>query len=230
MVITISGLDGAGKSSVIAGLKEVLEQQGHQVVVFHMNHQLGLYACGHGLYQVVQAVLRTARGSSRRNEYGEKQCQPPTGRRRCSSSSRSHLHRWKRVLLWNRPLRSGIYVLDLLIFMMYRLYLERLRKKIVVTDRYFYDRLVDVADGRRWLGLRLLARITPTPEVPVLLDVSPEEAFDRKGEYSLEYHRRRHTAYQTVFSWVSGAVVLTNSDLITTRCALVELVTERMEL
>ncbi len=95
-------------------------------------------------------------------------------------------------------------------------------------DRYFYDTLVDVSDGRHWFWIRLLERITPTPEVPVLLDISPEESFNRKGEYSVEYLRARWVAYRTVFPWVRAAVTLPNRDLSAAKAALRTIVMERL--
>ena len=44
MLITFSGLDGAGKSTLIAWLKESLERGNRRVAVFHMNDHVGAYA------------------------------------------------------------------------------------------------------------------------------------------------------------------------------------------
>src|SRR5207245_9947711 len=43
MLITFSGLDGAGKSSLIAWLKSELERRHRAVTVLHMNRDVGLY-------------------------------------------------------------------------------------------------------------------------------------------------------------------------------------------
>src|SRR5436190_2065273 len=120
MLITFSGLDGAGKSSLIAWLKDELERRGRAVTVLHMNRDVG------------------------------------------------------------RP--GG------------------------------------------WGWLRWLHRITPTPDVPVLLESSPEAAYARKGEYSLGYLRARETAYGAVFRWVERPLVLQASDLVTSKRALMRVV------
>ncbi|HEU5262475.1 MAG TPA: hypothetical protein VFU41_13745, partial [Gemmatimonadales bacterium] len=44
MLITVSGLDGAGKSTLIGGLRAALERHGHTVAVLHMNDDVGVYA------------------------------------------------------------------------------------------------------------------------------------------------------------------------------------------
>jgi len=86
--------------------------------------------------------------------------------------------------VWSKPLRRALYPVDLAIFLAIRFYVATVRRRVLVTDRYFYDTLVDVADDGRWFWVRLLERLTPEPDVPVFLDVSPEESYARKGEYS----------------------------------------------
>jgi hypothetical protein len=95
-------------------------------------------------------------------------------------------------------------------------------------DRYFYDTLVDVSTGKKSLWVRLLSLITPTPSMAVFLDISPEESFARKGEYTVEYLRRRWVGYHTVFAWVRSALVLPNQDLGATMRTLEIAVLERM--
>src|SRR5436190_856716 len=89
--------------------------------------------------------------------------------------------------------------------------------------------LVEVADGRGWRWIRLLKLITPTPTLPVLVDAGPEQSYARKGEYSVEYLRRRWTAYQTVFPWVRAAVRLRNDDLAAAQAALRTVALERLD-
>jgi hypothetical protein len=138
------------------------------------------------------------------------------------------LWRLRIAIVWNKPLRRFLYLFDLIVFWCYRLHVERAKRRILIMDRYFYDTLVDVSDGRHWFWIRLLARITPTPEVPVLLDISPEESYNRKGEYSVEYLRKRWLAYNTVFPWVRSAITIQNRDLESAKATLERVVTERV--
>lgn len=218
MLITFSGLDGAGKSTLIEWLRTRLEAQGYPVSVFHMNEHVGLYA-----------FLRTLRDHAIRRKPAPRTV---TGAAAPGSAVRRRrgvlLRRARNAVVWNKPLRRWIYLLDLGVFLCYRLLIERLRDRVLIMDRYFYDTLVDVADGRRWFWVRLLERITPTPTVPVFLDIGPEESFLRKGEYSVEYLRRRYLAYTTVFEWVPSVVRVVNTDLDRTRAELWEHVGERI--
>jgi len=213
MLITFSGLDGAGKSSLIAWLKGELERRHRAVTVLHMNRDVGLYA-------VLRAVRDALTGA------------PPDGPARAVALDEvarrpgllGQLERLRDAVVWSLSLRRLIYPIDLLVFLCYRLYVETVRKRILIMDRYFYDTLVDVAGpgGRGWL--RWLHRITPTPDVPVLLEISPETAYARKGEYSLRYLRAREAGYDTVFRWVDAPLVLPASDPAASKLALTRLV------
>jgi thymidylate kinase len=217
MLITLSGLDGAGKSTLIEWLRLRLEAERRPVAVFHMNDHLGVYAYLRTIRNLTVGAPGVAPGG------GALAVPPANGRSRL----RAILRRGRNAVVWNKPLRRWIYLVDLLVFLCYRTLVEKVRGRVLIMDRYFYDTLVDVSDGRRWFWVRLLERITPTPTVPVFLDISPDESYHRKGEYSVEYLERRYRAYKKVFEWVPSAVQLVNLDLETAQAALWRAVTER---
>lgn len=221
MLITFSGLDGAGKSTLIDFLRAALERAHRPVVVLHLNDEVGVYALLRRLRDRLgrraPAALPPGVPDPRSQKLG---ASPPRGVRGVFS-------RWRTALLWNKPLRRALYPIDLVIFACYRTYLERIRGRVLIMDRYFYDTLVDVANGRERPWTRLLERMTPAPTVPVFLDISPEESFRRKGEFSVEYLRRRSAAYRHVFERVPGAVRIANDDLERTKAALLAAVAER---
>jgi thymidylate kinase len=227
VLITFSGLDGSGKSSLIAWLRTELERRHRTVAVVHMNDHVGVYA-----------YLRAARTLGQRLLGRPVAPPPPPGvpdlrttrqpRDEQGQPRMRGLARIRYAIIWNKPVRRILYLVDVAIFLGYRLYAERLRKRVLIMDRYFYDTLVDVADGRGWTWAKLLKRLTPTPDVPVLLDVTPEESFARKGEYSIEYLRRRWTGYQTVFPWVRSSVIVANHDINHTKRILERAVLERL--
>ena len=227
MLITFSGLDGAGKSTLIAYLQRELEGADRTAVVCHMNDHVGLYA-----------YLRMARNhfvGGSPNPAPSEWTRARAREAREAGVRRSFPHRARRALVelrnrlvWSKGLRRLLYPLDLLVFLGYRAYIERLHGRVLVMDRYFYDTLVDLADGKRWRWLRVLERITPTPDVAVYLDIDPETAFARKGEYSVEYLQRRHGLYRTVFPWVPSHVSLPSADLATMQSTLRRVVLARL--
>jgi hypothetical protein len=219
LLITFSGLDGAGKSTLIEWLRASLERDGRPVTVFHMNDHIGLYAYARF---VRDRLLRLGRTTDAVD--AASMCVHPSTR----GAAPGFIRRVRNAILWNKPLRRFIYPIDLAVFACYRFYHEKLHRRVLIMDRYFYDTLVDVSDGKSWFWIRLLERITPTPEVSVYLDVTPEESFERKGEYDVEYLRRRWVAYRTVFPWIPSSVTVRNDDLEATKAVLQRAVKQRL--
>jgi thymidylate kinase len=222
LLITFSGLDGAGKSTLIEWLKATLQAEERRVVVLHMNTHVGLHAYARFL---LVWVMRSSRGNNG--------ARPGVGAHRAAPSSEARgvtgaLRRIRTEILWSRLFREVTYPVDLLLFFAYRLYIEKLRKRILIMDRYFYDWLADMADGRRWTSLRLLQALTPTPDVAFLLDVTPEQADHRKPEQPFAFLERRWQAYNVLFPWVRNSVILSNHDLDTAKATLYGVVTERL--
>ena len=222
MLITFSGLDGAGKSTLIEFLSTTLQQRRQQVVVLHLNDDVGMYAYLRLLRDLIRGRHPMALAPGAPDPRSQKAQQPlPPGMRRLMSRLRA-------AIIWNKPIRRLLYPIDLVIFTLYRAFVERIRGRVLIMDRYFYDTLVDVSNGRRRLWNRFLESITPAPTIPVFLDISPEESFRRKREFSVDYLRRRYDAYQQVFERVPAAVRIKNIDLDETKAALLKAVEARI--
>lgn len=224
MLITFSGLDGAGKSTLIDWLRATLESENRSVTVFHMNDHVGLHAY---LRQLRDLMLGEG---ARREPMAANGWEDIAATPAATSpvTLRRLVRRLRYRVVWNKSLRRVIYPVDLLVFLMYRLYVEKLSNRVLIMDRYFYDTLVDVSTERTRIWTRLLERLTPTPTVPVLLDITPEESYARKGEYSVEYLRRRWVGYKGVFRRVPAPVVLMNYDFDASKATLRKVVMERL--
>ncbi|PYP42099.1 MAG: hypothetical protein DMD43_04155 [Gemmatimonadetes bacterium] len=213
-LITFSGLDGAGKTTLIEWLRADLERQRKPVTVLHLNDHVGIYASARALRD---RLLR----------------RPPSDGPPRMEPSGTLLGRLRDALLWSKVLRRLLYPADLLIFLCYRVYVEKLKRRILIMDRYFYDTLVDVTAGQDWrrrgLWPRLLARLTPRPDLPILLEITAEEAFARKGEYTVEYLRDREIAYHRVFPWVRAPLRLPAGELEAAKGVLARTMRERLK-
>lgn len=219
MLITFSGLDGAGKSTLIEFLSTALQREQRRVAVLHLNDQVGVYAY---LRQLRDLLLRrTAKELPPGEPDPRSQLKAPQG------TLRGYLSRIRTAILWNEPVRRLLYPVDLVLFALYRIWLEKCRGRVLIMDRYFYDTLVDISNGRDRIWTRLFERITPQPTLPVFLDVSPEESHRRKGEFSVEYLRRRYQAYQRVFARVPGALHIVNNNLDNSEAVLLGAVRSR---
>ena len=103
MLITFSGLDGAGKSTLIAWLQSELERRARPVTVFHMNDHVGVYA-----------YLRAIRDRVR---------PPRTPPRPAGPAATTPLKRGlvavRNAVIWNKSLRRLLYPIDLAVFWVY---------------------------------------------------------------------------------------------------------------
>jgi thymidylate kinase len=207
MLITFSGLDGSGKTTLVRLLRTRLERRDVPATVSHMYRDVGVYALGRAL--VRRLGRRAERAGSGRVKGGD----PAPD------------------IIWNRSLRLLVYPLDLLLFACYRLYVEGVKRRVLIMDRYFYDTLVDVSFRRGTSrAARILRRLTPTPSVPVLLDISPAEAFARKGEHGLQFLESKRAAYESVFpAGGRGLVLEARGDVAETVSAVEAAVMERMK-
>lgn len=184
MIVTFSGLDGAGKSTQIELLLDELRRQGRRPVYLWTR---GGYT---GLFEALKRVLRKAPG----------QVMPSSGPNR------------ERATAFGRPLVRKIWLAVALLDLMriYGLQLRwwRWRGHAVVCDRYLWDTLIDFRlnfpseQVERWWLWRALAWVAPRPRAAFLLLVPVEESLRRsdiKGEPfrdSAEVLAQRLVAYQ----------------------------------
>jgi len=160
-IITLSGVDGSGKSTQLLQLQKLLETEGAKVTYIH--------AVAFSLPQTVR-------------EFFTRPGKEKTLRKANVKSN------FLGVLL-----RKAILLIDLLRF---HFFVKRLKKEGVqylLSDRYFYDTLVNIAylDGTRLSTTfaRLASRFIPKPDRAFYLQVTPEKimARPRKPEQGLQY-------------------------------------------
>jgi thymidylate kinase len=193
VVVSFSGIDGAGKSTQIEFLHRSLLLAGVSVlrlafwdnVVFLPQFRAG----------VSHKVLR--------GELGVGAPGKPVRRRD------KNARRWYLTLA-----RSSFYFLDVLNL---RRVVAKARKSnadVLIFDRYIYDQLANVSGslvGR--LYARLLLAVAPRPDIAYLLDADPAAALARKPEYPLEFLRDYRQAYFRLSQMAPEIVVVAPSDV-----------------
>ena len=77
------------------------------------------------------------------------------------------------------------------------------------------DSIVNLANTNRFAQIysRLMLAMTPKPDLPILIDIDAQVAFDRKPEYPLAYNQERREAYLNVFSRIAGAFVVQSTTI-----------------
>ncbi len=220
MYITFSGIDGSGKSTLIERLRIWLAGENRPAVVLTLYDHLSVYA----LLRKMRDFIKQCFGAGYCKETfpgaaSQGNGRPSGGEVRDPHPGVKDKEGWVLKIVYgafrNPFVRRAALFLDVLVLMGCRLYFEKLKGKILIIDRYFYDTLIDIAyeQGPSWHGLRILFDLMPRPSLCVFVRVDPEEAFRRKPEYPLDYIRWRSEAYRRVEGWAKEALTIVNEDL-----------------
>lgn len=193
LVVSFSGIDGAGKSTQIELLHKSILQSRLSVlrltfwdnVVFLPQFRAG----------VSHKVLRGELGVGA----------PGKPVRRKDKNAR----KWYLTLA-----RSPFYLLDALSLRRVVGKARQSNADVVIFDRYIYDQLANLSGnlaGR--LYARLLLALAPRPDIAYLLDADPAAALARKPEYPLEFLREYRSAYHRLSKMAPEMVVIPPSDV-----------------
>jgi len=176
ILISFSGMDGAGKSTQIDNLRSIAESYGLKVVVLTFwDHVVTLSRYREGF---VQKVFKSESGVG---EPGK-----PVNRRD------------KNVRGWHMNLvRHGLYTLDAAHLPFVIAGAQRTGADVIIMDRYIHDELANLPlnNPLTRVYVRTVASLVPKPDIAFVLDAEPELAYARKPEYPLDFLRQVRAAY-----------------------------------
>jgi thymidylate kinase len=178
LLVTFSGLDGAGKSTQIEHLRSCLSQQGYSMRLL-------------AFWDDVVVLSRTREGFVHKvykSEPGVGAPGKPVERRD------KNMRRWYLGLI-----RHGLYFADAL-HLAWVVARARRGCDVLILDRYIYDEWANLPLGNRltrWY-VRLLELVVPRPDVAFLLDADPAAARARKPEYPLEFMQQCRRSYKSL--------------------------------
>ncbi len=189
LLITFSGLDGSGKSTQIANLREALAARGlsstllafwDDAVVF-TGYREGFV---HKVYGSERGIGAPERPVNRRD---------------------------KNVRAWYLTLaRHGLYMLDALNLRRVVARARRSGADVVIMDRYIYDELANLPLGSAATRafVHAIAWLVPRPDLALLLDADPDAARARKPEYPVEFMRECRGWYHRLASLLGNMTLI----------------------
>ncbi len=188
LLVSFSGIDGAGKTTQIEALLGWLSQIGLRVRVLRFWDDIA-----------VLSPLREAMGHALfKGEKGVGSPQKPVARRD------------KNVQTWYMTaVRFALYLGDAVRLAARVAPRASQDVDVIVFDRYLYDELanLDLSKPISRAYAEFLLKLVPRPDCPLLLDADPAEARARKPEYPIDFLRKNRAAYLALSDLAGGLTV-----------------------
>ena len=179
VVVTFSGIDGAGKSTLIERLRARLQQEGRRVLLLSFWDDVA----------VLQRFREFASCNLLGGDSGVGTPDKPVQRRDKNVQSR-----------FMTAARLVMYLLDAARLRTVVAGARAAGAEVIFFDRYLYDEVANLPLRRSFACAyaRLLLRVAPKPELACLVDADPLVAQRRKPEYPLEFLRHSRNSYLKV--------------------------------
>ena len=194
LLISFSGLDGAGKSTQIENLRAYFAAAGSKtkllafwddVVVLSRHRERFV----HKVYKSEIGVGGPGKPVARRDK---------------------NIRRWYLTLV-----RHALYFLDAINLFAVIRRARRSGADVIIMDRYIYDEWANLPlrNALTRAYVCLLNAVLPRPDVAYLLDADPEAAHTRKPEYPVEFMRHCRAAYYRLAKLLGTMTVIPPLEL-----------------
>lgn len=176
LLVTFSGIDGAGKTTQITNLRDLASRFGlrSELITFWDDVVVGT--------RYRESFVHKVYGS----EKGIGSPENPVNRQD------KNIRRW-----YLTGARYLLYLADAVNLRLVISRAHRMGSDVIVVDRYIFDELANLP-LHRWFAkffVRRLQALVPQPDVAYLLDADPEAARARKPEYPVDFMHKCRRSY-----------------------------------
>jgi len=189
MLLSFSGIDGAGKSTQIETLCANLRMRGLKVQLLTFWDDVAL----------LKFIREGATQTLFQGDQGVGTKTAPIRRR--DKDVRSPMMTLFRV---------AFYFIDAISLRRIAKKAARSEADVVIFDRYIYDELANLNLARPSLRfyVQSVMKLVPKPQISFVLDADPEKACARKPEYPIEFLHSNRNSYLKLSQFVSGITVI----------------------
>jgi thymidylate kinase len=193
IIVSFSGIDGAGKSTQIRALHRQLREMRFRVFrTSFWNHAV-----------VLKPLREKLSRAAFKGDQGVGSPDAPKNRRD------------KNVSAWYlTTVRCVLYFLDAVKLKLFVSSILKSSVDVAIFDRYIYDELANLSPTN-WLAriyVRQLLRFVPKPDLAFLLDVDPTTARQRKPEYPVDFLQKNRSSFLALAK-SAGMIVLKQSEI-----------------
>jgi len=189
LLISFSGLDGAGKSTQIENLRERLLAADLKVKLL-------------AFWDDVVVATRYREGFVHKVYGSEKGIGAP---------GKPVNRRDKNVRAWYlTAARHALYIMDAIHLRMVVSNALKSGIDVLIMDRYIYDELANLPVERpaTLAFMRFIEKIVPKPDIAYLLDADPEAAHKRKPEYPVDFMHKCRAAYHRLAALLGNMTII----------------------
>ena len=203
-MITFSGLDGSGKTTLIKILEEYLCLKKIKFKSYTIYDDLSVYA----FVRKIRESINSVRGIELNEELNSKK------------------NTYK--IFRGNYIKKFFLLFDIVLIFFVKYYFS-FNKRILILDRYFYDYLMEVTDRIKFYQ-KFFCVLFPEPDISFFIEIEPKVAFLRKGEYDIETLTNRRKIYRDIFLLRPVSHYINNDNLDKSKNKLIEIIINNINL